>query len=149
LSLLGGAYSANAHPFSLRYQNCNQWVIELLAAAGGAGPAGGGLRERAQQWLRERGYAPQPVDIGSHAVMFAAAFLPWFHLDDHPAEDRFALRLRISLPRSIEAFAHEQMPGAERIELCHDERRIVVHRGWTPVAEGCEPAAGDDVLALD
>ena len=37
LSLLGGTYSANAHPRSLRYQNCNQWLVELLALARGAG----------------------------------------------------------------------------------------------------------------
>jgi hypothetical protein len=36
LSLLGSAYSANAHPQSLRYQNCNQWLAELLAVAAGA-----------------------------------------------------------------------------------------------------------------
>jgi hypothetical protein len=39
LSLLGGTYSANAHPQSLRYQNCNQWLVELLALARGAAPA--------------------------------------------------------------------------------------------------------------
>jgi hypothetical protein len=39
LSLLGGTYSANAHPWSLRYQNCNQWLAELLALAQGAFPA--------------------------------------------------------------------------------------------------------------
>ena len=36
LSLLGATYSANAYPFSLQYQNCNQWVAEMLAAAWGA-----------------------------------------------------------------------------------------------------------------
>jgi hypothetical protein len=33
LALLGAEYSANAYPFSTRYQNCNQWVAELLATA--------------------------------------------------------------------------------------------------------------------
>ena len=33
LALLGREYSANAYPFSPRYQNCNQWVAELLATA--------------------------------------------------------------------------------------------------------------------
>ena len=33
--LLGATYSANAYPFSARYQNCNQWVMEMLAAAWG------------------------------------------------------------------------------------------------------------------
>src|SRR5205814_1311712 len=33
--LLAATYSANAYPFSVRYQNCNQWVAELLATAWG------------------------------------------------------------------------------------------------------------------
>jgi hypothetical protein len=33
LRLISARYSANAYPFSLRYQNCNQWVAELLATA--------------------------------------------------------------------------------------------------------------------
>ena len=39
LALLGGEYSANAYPFSVGFQNCNQWVIELLAAAWGGSDA--------------------------------------------------------------------------------------------------------------
>ena len=35
LKLLGDTYSANAYAFSTRYQNCNQWVAELLAQAWG------------------------------------------------------------------------------------------------------------------
>jgi hypothetical protein len=149
LRLLAATYSANAHPFSLRYQNCNQWVMELLATAWGGLDDGEALRERAQAWLAERGYAPAPVEVGSHALMFAAGFVPWLHLDDHPEADLFALRIRTSLPASIEAFVHEWAPGAERIELCHDERQVVVRRGWVPIADGCGPGAGDRVVALD
>jgi len=39
LRLLGDAYSANAYPFGLRYQNCNQWLAELMALAWGGAPA--------------------------------------------------------------------------------------------------------------
>jgi len=35
LRLLSPTYSANAYPFSVRYQNCNQWVMELIASAWG------------------------------------------------------------------------------------------------------------------
>ncbi|MES2957628.1 MAG: DUF2145 domain-containing protein [Pseudomonadota bacterium] len=149
LRLLAAAYSANAHPSSLRYQNCNQWVIELLATAWGELADGESLRGRAQAWLVERRYAPAPIEVASHALMFAAAFVPWLHSDDHPQEDLFALRFRTSMPASIEAFVREQVPGAERIELCHDERQVVVRRGWEPIADGCRPAAGDRVVALD
>ena len=51
LRLLAADYSANAYPFSLRYQNCNQWVVELLAPAWGCLDDGEALRTRAQGWL--------------------------------------------------------------------------------------------------
>ena len=149
LRLLAATYSANAYPYSLRYQNCNQWVAELLAAAWGGLDDDARLRERAQGWLASQGYAPRPVEVGSRWLMLAAAFIPWLHSDDHPDEDLSALRYRTSLPASIEAFVQAQIPGAERIELCHDEHQIVIHRGWTPIAEGCRPGEGDRVIALD
>jgi len=64
------------------------------------------LRVRAQQWLKDNGYAPNVVEIGSRWVMFAAGFVPWVHVDDHPDEDRLAMQFHISLPDSIEAFVH-------------------------------------------
>ena len=81
--------------------------------------------------------------------MFAAQFVPLIHLDDHPLEDRFALHLSTSLPTSIEAFVHERVPGTQRIELCRVGDRVIVHHGWEPVAEGCQPSADDAVIALD
>jgi hypothetical protein len=149
LRLLAARYSANAYPFSVRYQNCNQWVMELLATAWGGLDDGADLRVRAQAWLVESGYAPRPVEVGSHLLMFAGGFIPWIHMDDHPEDDRFALHFRISMPSSIEAFVHAQVPGAERIELCHDERQVVVHRGWQAMGEGCAAQPGDRVVALD
>jgi hypothetical protein len=146
LALLGGGYSANAHAFSTRYQNCNQWLAELLAAAWGDGDGG---RDGAQRWLTAQGYAPQPVEVNSRLLMFAAGFVPWLTTDDHPGEDIEAMRFRTSLPASIEAFVREQAPGAERIELCHDAKQVVIRRGWAPIADGCVPAAGDRVVALD
>lgn len=149
LHLLAARYSANAYPFSLRYQNCNQWVMELLAVAWGDLADGDDLRARAQQWLREAPYRPEPVDVGSHGLIFASNFVPLLHLDDHPRDDIYALKLRISLPSTVEAFVREQRPGSERVELCHDGRQIVVHRGWEPVPDGCRPSAGDRVVLLD
>jgi hypothetical protein len=149
LRLIAGSYSANAYPFSLRYQNCNQWVAELLATAWGALDDGADLRARAQSWLQSNDYAPPPVDVRSHAVMFAGTFVPWIHYDDHPAEDRFALRFRTSLPAALESFVRQRAPAARRVELCHDSKQVVIHDGWDAVPEGCVPRAGDRVIALD
>ena len=148
LRLIAPHYSANAFPFSVRYQNCNQWVAELLATSWGGLADAPDLRHRAQQWLADSGYAPPPIALKSHLLMFGAHFMPWVHVDDHPLDDLYAQRFRISMPASIEAFVRARLPGAERIELCHDERRVVVHRGWTPIADGCVPGVGDRVLAF-
>lgn len=149
LHLLAAQYSANAYPFSLRYQNCNQWVMEMLAMAWGGLADGDELRARSQEWLRGADYAPEPVAVGSRLLMLASAFIPFLHLDDHPAADRDAMLLRVSLPSTVEAFVRARVPGSERVELCHDSRQVVVHRGWTPIAEGCKPADGDRVVPLD
>ncbi len=148
LHLLAAQYSANAYAYSLRYQNCNQWLIEMLAAGWGGLPDGEDLRARAQAWLRDEGYAPQPVEIGSRWWMLASYFVPLLHLDDHPDADREALQLQISLPTTIEDFVRARFPHSERVELCHDDRQIVIHRGWTPIADGCQPADGDRVISL-
>ncbi|ELX12542.1 hypothetical protein Jab_1c11560 [Janthinobacterium sp. HH01] len=146
--LLASQYSASAYAFSVRYQNCNQWVMEMLAAGWGDLPDGDDLRARAQAWLRDAHYAPQPVQIGSRWLMLASHFVPLLHLDDHPDEDRAAMQLRISLPSTVEAFVHQRYPASTRVEMCHDDERIVIHRGWTPIAAGCKPGEGDRVVSL-
>lgn len=149
LHLLADRYSANAYPYSTRYQNCNQWLMEVLALAWGDVADGEQLRERAQQWLRLAGYAPEPVDVDSRWLMVGAHFVPLLHLNDHPPEDRAAMKLKVSLPSTIEAFVRARLPASERVELCQDGRQIVVHRGWTPIADGCRPGEGDRVVPFD
>ena len=163
LQLLGATYSANAYAFSQRYQNCNQWVVEVLAAArgrlledaegaaSGGGPRGGAgaLRERAQAWLLGQGYVPSVIDVGWRPLMWATAFVPWLHNDDHPAEDQAQALYRVSMPAAIESFLRAQVPGAQRLEFCHTQQHVVVRRGWQPIAEGCVPEADDTVIALN
>jgi len=150
LGLLGAAYSANAYAFSERYQNCNQCVDELLALAWGDLDTGEpDARRAAQRWLRDAGYAPTPFDASSLLLTIVRPFVPWVHVDDHPAADRSARRYLVSMPASIEAFVRAQLPDAQRIEICHADERIVVHRGWEAVAEGCIAGDGDRVMGLD
>ena len=148
LALLAGQYSANAYAFGTRYQNCNQWVAELLASAWGHLDSQDAPRARAQDWLRAQGYTAGPVRVPSHWLMFAGQFVPLVHVGDHPLDDIYALALRVSVPASIEAFVHRREPAARRVELCHDSRHIVVHRGWEPIGAACEPGPGDEVIAL-
>ncbi|ATU68453.1 hypothetical protein CPZ87_07275 [Piscinibacter gummiphilus] len=147
LAFLHADYSANAYPFSTRYQNCNQWVAELLAAAWA--PEGSvHTRDEAQAWLRAQGYAPARITLDSRLLLLAGAFVPLLHVRDHPGSDVEALQLQVSLPVAIEAFVHQQAPEAARTELCHDDQKIVVRRGWIPLGDGCEAAPGDEVIPL-
>ena len=147
--LLAGSYSANAYAYGLDYQNCNQWVVELLATAWGELPDGPDLRQRAQAWLRTAPYTPEPVTIPSRWLMFGAVFVPLVHLGDHPREAVDAMQLQVSLPSTLETLVRQRLPASERVEICHDGKQVVVHRGWAPVAEGCIPGEQDRVIVLD
>ncbi|KAB8044619.1 DUF2145 domain-containing protein [Janthinobacterium aquaticum] len=147
--LLAGRYSANAYPYSVLYQNCNQWAIEMLAASWGELADGADLRQRAQDWLRQAGYAPEPVDVGSRWLMLGSIFVPLVQMNDHPPEAIASMQLQVSLPTSLEAFARQHLPASSRVEICHNGKQVVVHHGWEPVAEGCVAGPGDRVVALD
>jgi len=149
LALLGGAYSANAYAFATRYQNCNQWVAELMASAWGGIAAGKETRRAAQDWLQAQAYAAGPVRVPAHWMVFAAQFVPLVHITDHPVADLQALALQVSVPASIEQFVRRRTPQARRVELCHDTRRIVVHRGWEQLGPECTPLPGDEVIAFE
>ncbi len=148
LQLLGATYSANAYAFSQRYQNCNQWLAELLASAWGQLAPGDDARSRAQQWLQDAGYAPTVLNVGWRPLMWLADRLRWLHSDDHPPQDIEATRFRVSMPASIESFVRGRLPEARRIELCYTAQQVVIRRGWEPIATGCQPAAGDEVVPL-
>jgi len=148
LALLAGKYSANAYAWDTRYQNCNQWVAEMLASAWGRIDGHGDTRAHAQAWLRAQDYVAGPVRVPSHWMMFAGQFVPLLHVDDHPVDDLHALALQVSVPASIEAFVQRRAPTARRVEVCHDEGRIVVRRGWEPLGAECTPGPGDEVIAI-
>jgi hypothetical protein len=148
LQMLNTRYSANAYPFSLQYQNCNQWVLELLALSfSGLADSGGG-RAQAQAWLKDQAYVPQVFEVGWRPLMWLAELSPWLHSDDHPPADLQQARFRVSMPESIDAFVRGQLPQARRIELCHDEQQVVIREGWEALPADCRPGPGDRVVPL-
>lgn len=149
LRLLGASYSANAYAYGSRYQNCNQWLIELLATAWGALPAAADPRVAAQSWLKASGYEAAVFQLPWRPLLWLTALSPWLHRDDHPAEDLGQALFRVSMPAAIEAFVRRQLPSAERVEFCHTEAHVVIRRGWEALAPGCVPGVGDQVIALD
>jgi hypothetical protein len=73
--LLSPSYSANAYPFSTRYQNCNQWLAETAGRRlGRPAPADDtAAHAQAQRWLQTRGYEPHGVRRGLAVLMWVSA----------------------------------------------------------------------------
>lgn len=157
-SLLGATYSANAYAWATTFQNCNQWVAELLALAWAPPhpplddlaldpfPAAE-PRTQAQAWLRVAGYVPRAVRA-SPLLIAAGAFVPFVHTRDHPTTAVQAGVFEVSLPESLEAFARARWPAARRIELCHVGPRLVIREDGPALTDDCEPVAGDTVADL-
>ncbi|MFC3533532.1 DUF2145 domain-containing protein [Vogesella facilis] len=148
LAMLGAQYSANAYAFSTQYQNCNQWLAELLARAWGQLPAAAAPREAAQAWLQQAQYQPSSIDVKYGFLVWAAYLVPLLHNGDHPAAELAARHYRVSMPAAIEQFVRAQWPDSQRVELCVRNQQLVVHRGWDSIADGCVPGAGDAVSTL-
>ena len=155
LGLLGARYTANAHAFSALYQNCNQWLAELLALAlepatdqrcEAISPV---LRHAAQALLREQGYTPTTFTLGSPLITWFAGQIPWLSLEDHPLEDLQSNRLRVSMPQSIAAHVMAHVPGVRRIEVCMNADRVVLRDNGPTLDDDCTAQPGDQVVVLD
>ena len=103
-------YNLVAYPWSTRYQNSNQWVLETVAAA----LADRGLRSRddAQAWLRAEGFRPSTVHltalerIGGEMTRANIAF------DDHPLDRRMAGEIDVVTAESVLHFVQRIDPEA-------------------------------------
>jgi hypothetical protein len=149
LRYLGTTYSANAYPFDARYQNCNQWLAELMAAAWA--PVGGEAAPRpaAQRWLQAQGFVPHDFQLGLRPLLWLADTVPWLHNDDHPEANQARALYQVAMPSAIDAFVRQRAPGARRLEFCHNATQVVVRQGWLPLADGCVAGPQDQVIALD
>ncbi len=94
-------YSLVSYPWSIKYQQSNQWAIETLAAA--MEPAATS-RERAQAWLRFKGYEPTPLRLGALTRLGGRASAANVAFDDHPNEKRFADRIETVTVDSVLAW---------------------------------------------
>jgi hypothetical protein len=150
LSLLSSTYSANAYAFSTLYQNCNQWVAEMLGFAWKS-PAAVDLaespRQQAQTWLKSENYQPTDIPV-QRWMIWLSPFAPRMHRDDHPAEDLARRVLRVSMPGSLEQFVHAQVPGASRVEFCMKDGKVITRHGWALLPADCHAETGDQVEAL-
>jgi hypothetical protein len=151
LNFLGLKYSANAYAFGQVYQNCNQWLIELLASVFAQSDPQfkpSKTRNDAQAWLSSNQYRPTDIQVRNPFLMLLGAFFSHIHNDDHPPDNIAQMKYQLSMPESIEAFVRKRYAGAQRIEFCHNNDHMVVRRGWTPISIECAAADGDLIVPL-
>lgn len=114
LALHDGHYNMVAYPFSTRYQNSNQWALEVIAAAE-ARDAVITTREQAQQWLKMAGYQPTELKLDALTRLGARVSKANIAFDDHPGDLRWSDRIRTVTVDSVFDFVAARDANAVRI----------------------------------
>lgn len=96
-------YNMIAHPFSTKYQNSNQWILEVMATA--MSPDGQVVsRGAVQAWLKSNGFVPSLIPIGPGKRAGARLFSPHVRFSDHTDEEWQAGRYAVVSVESVLAF---------------------------------------------
>ena len=99
------AYSMVAYPWAQTYQQSNQWALETLAMTQMQQDAvGAATRERAQAWLKFKGYEPTTLKISAFKRLGARVTAANVAFDDHPNEKRFSDRIETVTVDSVFAW---------------------------------------------
>ncbi len=81
-------YNMVAYPWSVQYQQSNQWALETLASA--AAPREVFNRAQAQDWLKRQGYQPSDLRLSTAKRLGARIGMTNVAFDDHPSARRFS-----------------------------------------------------------
>ena len=104
------AYNMLAYPWSVHYQQSNQWAIETLAMS--QDPAAD-TRDRAQAWLRLQGYEPTTLRLSALKRLGARVSAANIAFDDHPNEKRFSDRIETVTVDSVFRWLERRSLGGE------------------------------------
>jgi len=101
-------YSAVAYPWRAQYQNSNQWILEVTAAAMAEVNEGVMLdnREATIAWLQQHGYTPSRLHIGIGKRLGARFFVKNAAVTDHPARERISGNYSVVTVESVFDFLH-------------------------------------------
>lgn len=124
-------YNAVAYPFRTDFQNSNQWVLEVLAAAMAQtqGDPVPDSREQVQQWLRGHDYLPSVLHIGLGKRLGARLFAPNATTTDHPASERISGNYSVVTVESVFDFLRVRQQIQQELTIAH-----------VPVAGAAAPA---------
>jgi hypothetical protein len=103
------AYSMVAYPWSVRYQQSNQWLLETLAMT--QDPAAS-TRERAQAWLQLHDYRPATLHLSAFTRLGARITAANIAFDDHPPQQRYSDRIDTVTVDSVFAWLERSGLGA-------------------------------------
>lgn len=109
-------YNMLAFAYSTRYQNSNQWALEVLAAAQ-ANDVKITQREQAQAWLKFASYQPETLHIPALTRLGARMFKANVSFDDHPMDRRMSGLIDTVTVESIARFLQSREPKIEKIVL--------------------------------
>jgi hypothetical protein len=103
------AYNMVAYPWAQTYQQSNQWALETLAMT--QDPIAMPSRERAQAWLRVKGYTPSTLHIPALKRLGGRLTAANIAFDDHPNEKRFTDRIETVTVDSVFAWLNRSGLG--------------------------------------
>lgn len=107
-------YSIVSYAWGQRYQQSNQWAIETLASAMEPQIA---TRDKAQAWLRFKGYEPTTLRIGPLQRLGGRMTSANVAFDDHPSELRFSDRIETVTVDSVFAWLQRAQLGSAPVVL--------------------------------
>ncbi len=108
-------YNMLAYPFSTKYQNSNQWVLEVLADA--INNPQQSSRLESQLWLKQAGYKPSNLHIMTLQRLGARVFKANVAFDDHPTGDRILGKIEVATVESVADFLQKIDPQLTRQTL--------------------------------
>lgn len=104
-------YSMVSYVWGLKYQQSNQWALEILASA--MEPDHVQQRAQAQAWLQHKGYTPSTLKIGPLTRLGGRATNAHIAFDDHPNEKRFSDRIEtVTVDSALHWLQRAQLAGA-------------------------------------
>lgn len=109
-------YNMVSWPFSTKYQNSNQWVLEVVAKALSS-DKDIQSRQEAQHWLKLMNYQPTTLELGTLTRLGGRVFKANIEFDDHPFGKRMAGQIDTVTVDSIYNFLEKNDPQGSSIEL--------------------------------
>lgn len=103
-------YNMLAYPFSTKYQNSNQWLLEMLNEGYQVRPAAN--RDMAQAWLKVNGYQPTRLNLPTMTRLGARMFRANIAFDDHPDELRWNDKIDTITVDSVATYVRTIDPAA-------------------------------------